>query len=528
MKSAARKSPIANGKLPPVSGEEYATLKARYEEMAILCNGLSKDMKLLEARLKELLFGRRKTEKWDPNQGLLPIGDLVQSAPESKLADDASSSNQEDPADEDAGNEPKKKRKHKGRNAISPLLERRDVKCEMSVEELDSLYGVGNWTAIGQETSESLDSTPSSLFVVRRIRIRYGSVDHTSPPVIASADAVLPKCKASSGLLSRIITSKYSDGLPLYRQSSIFKREGVEISRSTMTGWMEGSAKLLWPIAHAVRDMIVESGFVTADETPIVVLDRSHKQNKFKGYLWGYMGRGGDVYYDFRNSRSRDGPDEILADLVGILQSDGYVAYGSFAKDKTAVTLAGCWVHVRRGFQQCSSAYPLECTEALGIIRQIYRVETELRNRKATDEEILSTRAERTEPLINAFEKFLAGEFPEVTPTSALGKALSYARNRMPTLRVFLRDASMTPDTNHLERCMKHAALLRKNFLFFGSENGGRFGAVLLTLAFNCKLLDINAWKYFKWALEMSSSRNPPAPEAMTPKVYRDAHQQAD
>jgi transposase len=374
VKSAARKSPIVDGKLPPVSGEEYATLKARFDEMVILCKGLSKDKNLLEARLKEALFGRKKSEKWDPNQGLLPIGDLVQSAPESTPADDGSNENQDDSTNDDASNEPKKKRKHKGRNAISPLLERRDKKREMTVEELDRLYGPGNWTAIGQETTETLDSTPSSLFVVRNIRIRYGSVDHLSPPVIASAGAVFPKCKACAGLLARIATSKYSDGLPLYRQSSIFKREGVEISRSTMTGWMEQCANLLLPIADALRDRIVKSGFVTADETPIVVLDRSHKNNKFNGYLWGYMGRDGDVYYDFRNSRSRDGPDEILAELIGILQSDGYVAYGSFAKDNIAVTLAGCWAHVRRGFHQCAAAYPLECTEALGIIRQIYKI----------------------------------------------------------------------------------------------------------------------------------------------------------
>lgn len=489
--------------------------------MVILCKGLSKDIRLLEARLKEALFGRRKTEHWDPNQGVLPFDDLVKSTPESSATDDASNASQNDPTKDDASDSPKKKRKHKGRNALSPLLERRVVKHEMSVEELDSLYGPGNWTVIGKEDSELIDCTPSSIFVVHNIRFRYGSVDHATPPVTASADLVFPKSKAGAGMLARVIISKYLDGLPLYRQSSILRREGVEISRSTMTGWMEQSAKLLWPIAYAVRDMIVKSGFVTADETPIVVLDRSHEKNKFRGYLWGYMGRDGQVYYDFRKSRSRDGPDEILAELIGILQSDGYVVYGNFAEDNLAVTLAGCWVHVRRGFQQCSASYPLECTKSLGIIRRIYKIESSLRNRNATDEEILATRKEQTAPLIDEFEEFLGSEFPEITPSSALGKALSYARNRMPTLRVFLSDASMTPDTNHLERCMKHAALLRKNFLFFGSENGGRFGAVLLTLALNCKLLEINAWKYFKWALEMSSSKHAPAPEAMTPLAYR-------
>jgi transposase len=504
-------------------------LTSELAEAHVLIRDLTKDIRLLQDRVKDLQFGNKRRERWDPNQPMLPFDEIAQES----HASNSEATVAEGTSDCDEDGEPRRKRKkHRGRNAISPLLARHEVVHEMSSDELDERYGPGNWTVIGREITETLDSTAASIHVVRNIRLRYGSVDRKLPPITAVADQVIPKGKAGAGLLARIITSKYLDGLPLYRQQMIMKREGAEISRSTMVGWMKDCASALLPITHHLRDEIIASGVVIADETPVTVLERrpspakageggeERGKGKFKGYLWGYMNPEIGAYYDFRRTRSRHGPDEVLAGLRGVLQSDGYSAYPAFAKSNDGVELAGCWVHVRRNFFNCRKAYPVECTRALGLIRQIYRIETKLRRSGASADEILITRADKTATIIDSFEEFINGDFSQITPGSALGKALSYARNRMPTLRRFLRDPSMDPDTNEIERCMKIVAIIRKNFLFFGSEEGGRFGAVLFTLVLNCRLFDLDPWRYLKWALTVATSATPPPPEAMTPMAW--------
>ena len=162
--------------------------------------------------------------------------------------------------------------------------------------------------------------------------MRYAAIDAAKPPVVAASNRVIPKGKAGSGLIARIIASKFDYGLPLNRQERILRREGATVNRSTMVGWLKRSAVLLEPYCLAIRDKILASGIVEADETPITVLDRDHRNGRFKGYIWGYGGKENGFYIDFCVSRSRDGPMEILKLFKGVIQHDAYVVYGSIAK----------------------------------------------------------------------------------------------------------------------------------------------------------------------------------------------------
>ena len=184
------------------------------------------------------------------------------------------------------------------------------------------------------------------------------------------------------------------------------------------------------------------------------------------------------------------------------------------------ITLAACWAHVRRYFYEIHESYPAACGPIMETIQALYKIERKLKDADAPVGEILSVRDKQSRPLVETFENLITAQYEEETPGNALGKALAHARKRMPYLKVFLESPTVPLDTNYLERSMKHAAMLRKNFLFFGSSAGGKRGAVLMTLALICRELNLDAWRYFRWALTQASLRNPPPPETLTPAAW--------
>ena len=237
------------------------------------------------------------------------------------------------------------------------------------------------WKKISEERTSQLDWVAPKIIKRVLIRPRYVKAERFAiaplPPQPIEQGMVGP------GLLAQILVSKYEYHQPLYRQEKMFRQQfGVELSRKTMGCWVEQAAELLKPVYRSIREDLLRGNYLQADETPIRYLDPDVKGKSQQGYLWAYSRPGGDVLFEWRVSRSREGPEEFLKNFRGKLQTDGYAAYESLAKERGDLTLIGCWAHARRGFHEALAETKL----AAWFVRQIgllYAVEKKLREQKA-------------------------------------------------------------------------------------------------------------------------------------------------
>ena len=233
------------------------------------------------------------------------------------------------------------------------------------------------WKEIGQEITEELDWNPAQFLKRRYIRRKYvrktpeaEAGNDAQPEVVIGSlpSRLIDKGLPGSGLLAQVVISKYEDHLPLYRQERIYKeRHGVKISRATMAEWVERVAEWLKPIYDEMRRSLIAGGYLQADETPIRYLDHDLPGKSQTGYLWAYGRPGGEVVFDWKTSRGREGPEAFLKDFGGLLQADGYGVYGSLAAEHDNWTLLGCMAHARRKFHVAMA----EDRRAAWMVRQI-------------------------------------------------------------------------------------------------------------------------------------------------------------
>jgi transposase len=237
------------------------------------------------------------------------------------------------------------------------------------------------WKKISEERTEQLDWVAPKIIKRVFIRPRYVKAEQFAiaplPPQPIEQGMVGP------GLLAQVLVNKYEYHQPLYRQEKMFRQQfGVELSRKTMGSWVGQSLELLMPVYRVIREDLQRGNYLQADETPIRYLDPDVKGKSQQGYLWTYSRPGGDVLFEWRVSRSREGPQEFLKNFWGKLQTDGYSAYESLARERDDLILVGCWAHARRGFHEALSESKL----AAWFVRQIgllYAVEKELREKQA-------------------------------------------------------------------------------------------------------------------------------------------------
>jgi transposase len=252
---------------------------------------------------------------------------------------------------------------------------------EIVIEPEEILAQPEGWKKISEERTSQLDWVAPKIIKRVFIRPRYVKAEQFAiaplPPQPIEQGMVGP------GLLAQVLVSKYEHHLPLYRQEKMFRQQfGVELSRKTMGYWVEQAAELLKPVYRTIREDLLRGNYLQADETPIRYLDPDVKGKSQQGYLWTYSRPGGDVLFEWRVSRSREGPKEFLKHFRGKLQTDGYSAYESLAKERNDLTLIGCWAHARRGFHEALTESKL----AAWFVRQIgllYAVEKELREKNA-------------------------------------------------------------------------------------------------------------------------------------------------
>jgi transposase len=383
-----------------------------------------------------------------------------------------------------------------GRKALPKNLRREIVVVDIA--QAEKLAFGGDWIKIGEEVSEKLEYTPSSLFVRRIVRPKYVVRFESKPDKLKIAELppeALPKSKAAPGLVADVVISKLVDHLPLYRQEHRYARHGIDLSRSTLCGWLTETAEVLTPLYTVLKARVLAAPVVHTDDTPIPVQDATRDHCR-TGRIWAYVSRGG-VVYDATPDRCRDGPLAFLKTFRGFLQCDAYAGYDElFRSSRGAVVEVGCWAHVRRKFVEAEATSPALAHEAVARIRALYTIEHEAKNLDASDR--AGVRQTKARPLLDALKLWLDHEKTQVVPKTPIADAIHYALNQWTALTVYLTDGELAIDNNAAERAVKPFAIGRKNWLFFGSDRGGQTLATLASFTATCQLLKLNPWTWFR------------------------------
>jgi transposase len=355
---------------------------------------------------------------------------------------------------------------------------------------------------IGSETSRKLARKPEQFYIREYVRFKYASkaVPELGVKSRMLPDAIIARCPADESLLAFVLTSKFADHLPLYRLVEIFNRSHIKISRQTLSKWVLTLGSALSPIYDAMKDRVLESGVVFVDETPIDLQVRG-KSRLQQAYMWIYVGGGGGDppyrFFEFRLNRNHDHPLETLKGYKGVLHSDKYGAYEKLAGDGD-ITWCPCMAHVRRKFVEAEGGDPILRSRILRKIRYLFMLERVAWRRNP--EERLRIRREIEKPILVDLttmvkERLLAGG---LLPKSNFAKALNYYYSLAPHLSNYLENADARLDNNVAERGIRPLTIGRKNWLFVGSEDGGKASATILSLVQTCRNLDINPQEYLE------------------------------
>jgi transposase len=389
-------------------------------------------------------------------------------------------------------------------------------------------------TLIGEETSEQLDYVPAQVKVIEHVRLKYvckpceTAAAEDGPQIQTAAKPLSPieKGLAAPGLLSYVIVSKYGDHLPLHRLEKILKRHDIEIGRSTMCDWMRQSAEALTPLHDLMVREVLAGKVIHTDDTPVDVLEPKGRGTK-TGRFWVYHGDPShpQTVFDYTPSRKRDGPVAFLdgwgKDETRYLQADAFGGYdGIYAGDAGGhVVEVACWAHARRKFHEARKSDHRHSAQALAYIRLLYDVESEaqqqLRDERKADETMtdqdahrrlteirLELRRERSVPRLAEFKTWLDGlqatAGGPVLPKSPMGQAITYALNQWDALCVYAGDGDLNIDNNPAENALRRIALGRKNWLFAGSDTGGRTAAILFSLIATCQRHHVEPFAYLR------------------------------
>jgi transposase len=362
---------------------------------------------------------------------------------------------------------------------------------------------------IGEQVSEQLDYRPASYFVVQHVRktwaCRYcdGPSERRFTTAGPAVIGPIPKGLPGPGLLAHLLTCKYADHLPLHRLEGIVARSGVRLSRSTVCDWMASAAVLLGPLVAQMRARLLQSRVIHSDDTSVPFLERGRDKAR-EGHLWVYIGDRVHPYvvFDFTPHHKRDGPEQFLKGYSGYLQADALAQYeGLFATG--GVAHVACNAHARRRFVEAQASAPDEAEEALKYIRKLYKVERELGERFAADDDAgrQQHRSAQTAAVREEFRAWLVGQQARALPKSPLGEAVGYALSNWSALMRYTEQGYLAIDNNLAERALRQVVLGRANWQFCGSAEGGRTAATLYTVAGTCKHLDIDPFAYLREVL---------------------------
>ena len=355
---------------------------------------------------------------------------------------------------------------------------------------------------IGEESTEQLEVIPAKIKVLRHIRHKYACKGCEETVLLAPMPKQpIPHSIAGPGLLSHVMVSKYADHLPLYRQAGIWQRAGVDLDRSTLGRWMTKCGQLFSPIIKEMKEDIINSGYIQADETPLQVLSEKGRLSTSKSYMWVYKTGGEEkakVVYDYSATRDASTAKAFLEGFIGYLQSDAYSGYKKVIRESKGIKPVGCMAHARRKFADIVKSHkkaPLS-TIALEKIAKLYAIEKEAKKKNLTAKEIKALRQEKSKPLMEDLKQWLEDKKVKAPPKSSFGKAIAYSLNNWTELSGYLEEGYIEIDNNAAERCIKPFVIGRKNWLFVGNEKSAKAGANIYSLIETCKAHGVNPFEY--------------------------------
>lgn len=436
------------------------------------------------------------------------------------------------------------RRRRLGRPAIDASLPRRRVEHDLSEQEKARF---ARTVCIGEELSETLAYTPARLEVLQHARLKYRCEDDTGHSTIRTATATpspLLRSNADAGLLAHVMVSKYADHCPLARQERILARHGARVSRQTLCDWTLGTAELLAPLMAPLKRHVLGSAVIFTDDTTLALktsaaasVSTPLRGKTRTARLWVYLCGGWlpDVHgrwrrvapaavYDFTTDRAGSHARDFLGAWRGLLQADDYAGYAQSFRE--GVTHAACLVHARRRFARIVKDAPREAPpglahQAMRYFAEIYRIEDGLRG--ADPDERWRVRQRETRAVMADLHRWLAAHAPTVLPKSPLGEAFGYALSNWHALNTFVEHGILEADNNTSERAMKPVALSRKNWLFAGSERGGRAAAVAFSLIETARLNALEPWAYLRDVLSRINDHRQDRLEELLPMNWRAA-----
>ncbi len=456
------------------------------------------------AHLYNKLFGRKSEKgKYQEESPQLPLFDMPEPDPETE-------------EEEEVVEVPSHTRKKKGRKPLPPNLPRVEVIHDIDPEEMVCPCG-SDLTRIGEEVSEKLDIIPAVIQVIRHIRPKYsckqceGVEDEGSTIKIAPVPPqLIPKAIASGGLMAHILTAKFADALPFYRQESQFARLGTEIHRATMCSWTMKVAEACIPLKNLLRAEILSGPLINSDETTVQVLKEPGAPPNSKSYMWVFRGgnpRAPSVYFHYHPKREGDVAVRFLGDYKGVVQTDGYVGY-DFLDHQNGIVHLGCLAHSRRKFMEAQKARGKNvkkqgsANEALNFIKSLYAIEKRAKQQELTSEELLELRQREAKPILDKMYAWLSKKSFEVVPKSLLGKAVQYTLNQWKRLSGYVEHAEATPDNNLAENAIRPFCVGRKNWLFSGTPEGAQASATIYSLIESAKANNLEPYKYLRFIFE--------------------------
>jgi transposase len=542
---------------------EVSTLKTRIKSLEIDC--AAKDSTILHLAasvdsLKHLLFGRssEKEDSEDPEDGSKPDGgaeQAAQGAGDESSEEEGAGEAESDPLGENAeqgeaeakgssdsgcgdsgkaGRGGRDKKVGHGRQPLPANLPRKKIPihppsedrlCRCCGEAMRIMKGA-------EEITERLHWVPASVVVQQFIRFKYSCAMCEEAGVVIGElpPGPIEKGRPTSGMLAYVITSKYCDHLPLYRQEEILARQGLSLNRSTLSGWASTAAYLLRPVVREVIADLLRGDVVRTDETGLKVLDREAEKNIRSARMWAYRRGPGEIVLVHTRTKANDtpgGPKEFLKAYKGYLQADAANGFDHLYKDGKIVEV-GCNAHARRPFKKAKDAGVPEASWVLKRFQELYKVEAEARKRGLDHEERLALRQEHSAPVAEKLYSKLEQWQKDATflPKGLMGKAISYSLNHQKALRRYLEDGRLEIDNNDTERAFRTVALGRHNFLFCGSEAGAHTAAILYSLGIACRELRLNPFAYFSDVLDKIATGFPMSRIAeLTPKGWAAARE---
>ena len=471
--------------------------------------------------LRRRIFGRRSEKGTEviTEQGVLAFEPAAAGAVTANATDEAAA------AAPDAAPSPPRRR-HPGRRALERELPRRRIELLPTEADQTCACCATPKATIGTDVTEELDYQPSAFFITEYARPKLACPRCQDGVTQAALPArPIEKGRPGPGLLAQVVTGKYADHLPLYRQEQIFARHAVVISRRTLAEWNGAVADLLAPIVTTIwTAQILPGPWIQTDDTSLDVQQAGTAAGIRQGHLWVYRGDQSEVVYDFTWARNRDGPLRRLGGYRGYVQADAAPAFDDLFLRHPDVIEVACWAHARRYFKEAAASAALPCAQVLALIGELYGIERAARDVDAATRQ--ARRATQARPILARLKVLLDALALSALPKSPLGQAVTYARNHWIALTRYPEDGRLKIDNNGAEQALRPIVLGRKNWLFAGSEAAAHRTAVLCSLVQTCKHLGIDPFTYLRDVIDRVSTHPARRILELTPREWQ--RQRAD